>query len=84
MALGEQNRKREEAMHAMDMINREREHAMETDKMKLLSKMTENTDEISKRLLTKEIRLREEMQEKSMHLEKVSTIWIVYIFKKVR
>nr|KAG5702448.1 hypothetical protein BaRGS_027535 [Batillaria attramentaria] len=71
MALGEQNRKREEAMHAMDMIHREREHAAETEKLKLQSKLTENMEEMNKRLLTKEIKLREEIQEKHLQLEKV-------------
>lgn len=71
MALSEQNRKREEAMHAMDMIHREREHAAETEKLKLHSKLTETMDEMNKRLLTKEIKLREEIQEKHLQLEKV-------------
>ena len=71
MALAEQNRKREEAMHAMDMIHREREHAAETEKIKLQSKLTESIEEMNKRLLTKEIKLREEIQEKYQHLEKV-------------
>ncbi|XP_076458834.1 uncharacterized protein LOC143292443 isoform X2 [Babylonia areolata] len=70
-ALGEQNRKREEAMHAMDMIHREKEHTAETEKLKLHSRLTENLDEMNKRLLTKEIKLREEMQQKQQQMEKV-------------
>ncbi|KAL8561223.1 hypothetical protein ACOMHN_024479 [Nucella lapillus] len=71
MALGEQHRKREESMHALDMIHREKEHSSETDKLKLQSRLTENLDEMNKRLLTKEIKLREEMQQKQQQLEKV-------------
>ena len=73
LALGEQNRKREEAMHAMDMIHREKEHTAETEKLKLQSKITEDMDEMNKRVLTKEIKLREEIQDKHQQLEKVRT-----------
>ncbi|XP_012944188.1 mediator of RNA polymerase II transcription subunit 12 [Aplysia californica] len=69
--LGEQNRKREEAMHAMDMIHREKEHSAENEKLRLQGKLTETVEEVNKRLLTKEIKLREELQEKFNHLEKM-------------
>ena len=71
MGLGEQNRKREEALHAIEMVHREREHAAETEKLKLHGKLTENMEEMNKRLLTKELKLKEEMQDKYQQLEKV-------------
>ncbi|XP_070186401.1 coiled-coil domain-containing protein 154-like isoform X2 [Littorina saxatilis] len=74
MALGEQNRKREEAMHALDMISREREHAADQEKIRLANKLTENLEEINKRLINKEIKLREEIQDKYQQLEKVLQI----------
>lgn len=71
--LADQNRKREEAMHAMDMIHREKEHSAENDKLRLQGKLTETMEELNKRMLTKEIKLREELQEKCTHLERVSS-----------
>lgn len=71
MAIAEQARKREEAMHALDMIHREKEHSAETEKLKLQSRMTELVEEMNKRVLNKEIKLREEIQDKYMQMEKV-------------
>ncbi|XP_076458630.1 coiled-coil domain-containing protein 154-like isoform X2 [Babylonia areolata] len=70
MGLGEQNRKREEAVHAMDMAQKERERAAETEKLRLQSKLSENIEEMNKRLLNKEVKLREEIQEKYQQQEK--------------
>ncbi|XP_059170731.1 putative leucine-rich repeat-containing protein DDB_G0290503 isoform X2 [Physella acuta] len=69
--LSEQNRKREEAMHAMDMIQREKEHLSENEKIKLQGRITESVDEVNKRLLTKEIKLREELQDKYKQMERL-------------
>ncbi|CAL1541583.1 unnamed protein product [Lymnaea stagnalis] len=69
--LAEQNRKREEAMHAMDMIQRDREHWSENEKLKLQGKITETMEDVNKRLLNKEIKLREELQEKYKQLERL-------------
>ncbi|XP_025105725.1 coiled-coil domain-containing protein 154-like isoform X2 [Pomacea canaliculata] len=71
MAIAEQARKREEAMHALDMIHREKEHSAETEKLKLQSRVTELVEEMNKRVLNKEIKLREEIQDKYMQMEKL-------------
>ncbi|KAL8566126.1 hypothetical protein ACOMHN_005102 [Nucella lapillus] len=70
LALGEQNRKREEAIHSMDMAQKERERAAETEKLRLQGKLTESMDEVNKCLITKDLKLREEMQDKHQQLEK--------------
>lgn len=72
--IAEQNRKREEALHAMDMIHREKEHSAENEKLKLAGRMTESVEEVNKRLLTKEIKLREELQGKYTQLERVRVL----------
>ncbi|XP_013381953.1 paramyosin isoform X8 [Lingula anatina] len=69
--IAEQNRKREEAMHALDSIQREREHAAETERIKLQGKIAETAEEVSKKILQKEIKLREESQEKFNMVEKL-------------
>lgn len=73
-AIAEQNRKREESIHALDVIQREKEHASDTDKLRLQSKINENLEEFNKKLLTKEIKLREEIQDKYIQLEKVTVV----------
>ncbi|XP_041365029.1 coiled-coil domain-containing protein 154-like isoform X3 [Gigantopelta aegis] len=69
-AIGEQNRKREESMHALDMIAREREHVAEGERLKLQAQLAETIEDVNKKILTKEIKLREEIQDKSLQLEK--------------
>ncbi|KAF6031395.1 CCDC154 [Bugula neritina] len=43
--LAEQTRKREEAMHALDVVQREREHAAENERIKLQSRIAEIAEE---------------------------------------
>ena len=71
-AVTEQNRKREEALHALDVIQREREHAAEHERIKLQGKIAEIAEEVSKKILQKEIKLRQESQDKFAALETVS------------
>lgn len=75
--LAEQTRKREEAMHALDVVQREREHAAENERIKLQSKIAEIAEEVSKKILHKEIKLREEATDKFSKIEKVglSSSW---------
>ncbi|CAH1794921.1 unnamed protein product [Owenia fusiformis] len=69
--LAEQNRRRDEAIHALDAVQREREHAAEIERQKLQGKIAEVAEEVSKKLLAKEIRLREETQDKFSTMEKL-------------
>ncbi|XP_046362158.2 paramyosin-like isoform X4 [Haliotis rufescens] len=69
--ISEQNRKREESMHALDMIAREKEHKTESDRMKQQAKVAETLEDINKKILNKEIKLREEIQDKHVQLEKL-------------
>ncbi|XP_050391480.1 coiled-coil domain-containing protein 154 isoform X2 [Patella vulgata] len=69
--LADQSRKREEAIHSLDMLQREKEHEVETEKLRLEGKLTESVEDVNKRLLTKEMKLREELQDKFLQLEKV-------------
>jgi len=69
--LAEQNRKREEAMHALDVVQREREHAAESERIRLQSRIAEIAEEVSKKILHKEIKLREEATDKFSKIEKV-------------
>lgn len=72
--ISEQNRKREESMHALDMIAREKEHKTESDRMKQQAKVAETLEDINKKILNKEIKLREEIQDKHVQLEKVDVV----------
>ncbi|CAG5124920.1 unnamed protein product, partial [Candidula unifasciata] len=68
--LADQARKRDEAMHVLDMTHREKEHSLENEKLRLQGKLTETVEEMNQRLLNKEMKLREELQEKYVQLEK--------------
>ncbi len=58
-------------MHNMEVMQREKEHNQETDKLKMNSKIGDISEEVSKKLMQKEMKLREEMQSKYSELEKV-------------
>ncbi|XP_071813237.1 uncharacterized protein [Apostichopus japonicus] len=66
----EQSRKRDESMHALDVIQREREHAADNERLKMQGKIAEIAEEVSRKILSKEIRLREEAQQKFANIEK--------------
>ena len=63
-------------MHALDMIAREREHVAESERLKLQAQLAEMVEDVNKKILTKEIKLREEIQDKSLQLEKVCSSWV--------
>ena len=67
----EVSRKRDESMHALDVVQREREHAADNERLKMHGKIAEIAEEVSKKILSKEIRLREEAQQKFSNIEKV-------------
>ena len=72
--IAEQTRRREEHMHALDVMQREKEHAAETERLRLQSKIAEIAEEVSKKILQKEIKLREEHQSKYSQIEQVCAI----------
>lgn len=58
-------------MHTVDMVLREKEHAAAADKLQMTSKVTDTVEDMNKRLLAKEMKIREEIQAKYLQLEKV-------------
>ena len=77
----EQSRKRDETVHTIDVVQREREHAADNERLKMQGKIAEIAEEVSRKILSKEIRLREEAQQKFGNIEKVrignqSLYWI--------
>jgi len=74
----ESNLKREEEMYANAMNSKEKENILENERNMIASKLAELSEEQSKKMLQKEIRLREDAQAKFVLLEKVSkTIFIL-------
>lgn len=61
-------------MHALEVIQREKEHAAETERLRLQSKIAEIAEEVSKKILQKEIKLREENQSKFSQMEQVKIL----------
>ncbi|XP_022089345.1 golgin subfamily A member 6-like protein 22 isoform X2 [Acanthaster planci] len=66
----EQSRKRDETLHTIDVVQREREHAADNERLKMQGKIAEIAEEVSRKILSKEIRLREEAQQKFGNIEK--------------
>ncbi|XP_033630840.1 golgin subfamily A member 6-like protein 22 isoform X2 [Asterias rubens] len=66
----EQSRKRDETVHTIDVVQREREHAADNERLKMQGKIAEIAEEVSRKILSKEIRLREEAQQKFGNIEK--------------
>ncbi|XP_032221549.2 coiled-coil domain-containing protein 154 isoform X4 [Nematostella vectensis] len=62
--------KREEDMHSTSMMSRDKDSMLATERSQMASRLAEISDEQNKKLLQKEIRLREEAQSKFMALEK--------------
>ncbi|XP_078690494.1 coiled-coil domain-containing protein 154-like [Branchiostoma floridae x Branchiostoma belcheri] len=63
--------KREGDLHTVDILQKEREQAAENERVRLQGKLSEIAEEVSKKILQKEIRLREEAQQKFHNVEKV-------------
>jgi len=68
----EVDHKREEDTQASSLLNRDKDSMMMTERSQLANKMAELTEEQNKKLLQKEIRLREEAQSKFVAMEKVT------------
>ncbi|XP_064594874.1 coiled-coil domain-containing protein 154-like isoform X2 [Liolophura sinensis] len=71
--VAQQNTKRDEFLHSRDLMQREKEHEANTERLKLQNKMAEMVEEVSRKILAKEMKLREEAQEKYLQLEKIVT-----------
>lgn len=71
--LNDASRKREESMHTVDMLLREKEHLSAAERMTLTSKVADTVEDVNKKLLSKEIKMREEMQDRYLNLERVRT-----------
>ena len=67
----ESNHKREEEIYANAMNSKEKENLLETERTLIANKLAELSEEQSKKMLQKEIRLREDAQTKFVTLEKV-------------
>jgi len=73
--ISEQSRKREENMHSVDMVLREKEHAAQAERLQLTTKMGTTVEDVNKRLTAKEMKIREEIQAKYLQLEKVGIVF---------
>ncbi|XP_063444886.1 coiled-coil domain-containing protein 154-like isoform X8 [Mytilus trossulus] len=69
--LNDASRKREESMHTVDMLLREKEHLSAAERMTLTSKVADTVEDVNKKLLSKEIKMREEMQDRYLNLERL-------------
>ncbi|XP_033753404.1 putative leucine-rich repeat-containing protein DDB_G0290503 isoform X3 [Pecten maximus] len=70
-SLSEANRKREETVHSMDMVLREREHATQADRLTLTTKVADTVEDLNKKLMEKDIKIRGEVQDRYLQLERV-------------
>ena len=68
----ESNHQREQELYAHSMNSKEKEDLIENERTMIASKLAEFSEEHSKKMLQKEIRLREDAQAKFVVLEKVS------------
>lgn len=75
----EVDRKREEDLYSSSRQSKDKENLMEAERSALANKMAEMSEEQSKKMLQKEIRLREDAQSKFVALERVR-ILIIFIF----
>ena len=70
-SVAEQSRRREEAVHSLESMVRDRDHVHEQERLRLTSKIGEISEEVGKKVLAKEIKLRQEFQEKFSTVESV-------------
>lgn len=76
----ESNHQREQELYAHSMNSKEKEDLLENERTVIASKLAELSEEQSKKMLQKEIRLREDAQAKFVLLEKVRSILFCVIF----
>lgn len=73
----ELDRKREEDLFSTSRQSKDKENKLEAERSALANKMAEISEEQSKKMLQKEMRLREDAQSKFVALEKVSLMWLI-------
>lgn len=61
-------------MHTVDMLLREKEHVNAAERMTLTTKVADTVEDVNKKLLSKEIKMREEMQDRYLNLERVCLV----------
>lgn len=74
----ESNLKREEEVYASAMSSKEKESLLENERNMISSKLAEINEEQNKKMLQKEIRLREDAQAKFVLLEKVKIVRLLF------
>ena len=77
-SLSEQTRQQDAAVHALDVIRREKEHAADTERIKLQGRIAEVAEEVIKKVLNREIKLREETDHKFSQIEQVMRFYMTY------
>ena len=75
----ESHHQREQELYAQSMNSKEKEDLLESERSMIASKLAELSDEQSKKMLQKEIRLREDAQSKFTLLEKVSGVRVYIV-----
>ena len=78
--VGEQNRRREEAIMAVEAAHRERERLAEFDQSKLEAKIMDVSEEMNRKLLQRELKIRDENDAKYSQIEKVPLIFIASFY----
>ena len=74
----EQTRRRDELIHQLEVLQREKDHNAETERLRMQSKLADISEELHQRLLQKELKLKEDMQRKYEELEKVFSSYILF------
>ncbi len=74
-AISEQSRRREETVHALEVMQREKDHAAEMERSKLQSKLTEVAEDVTRKILQRDLKLREESQDKYGQLQEVCLLY---------
>lgn len=74
----ENNLKREEEEYASAMSSKEKESLLENERNMISTKLAEINEDQNKKMLQKEIRLREDAQAKFVLLEKVRMVRLLF------
>ena len=74
----ENNLKREEEVYASAMSSKEKESLLENERNMISTKLAEINEDQNKKMLQKEIRLREDAQAKFVLLEKVRFVRLLF------
>ena len=70
-AIVEQNRRREESLRVLENSQSEKDRAYDSDRQRLQVRVHEIAEEVTKKMLNNEMRVREELQNRFVSIEKV-------------